>query len=96
MLNRSASLGMSTCVLKALPSKLDIKRHSPSILHLSISLTTYKTTVVSQPHRHVSKRSQFTIPKNLFCVIVQDTSSLLLSTCSIKENVMTEILLTVT
>ena len=35
MLNRSASLAMSTCVLKALPGKLDIKRHSPSILYLS-------------------------------------------------------------
>ena len=34
MLNRSASLAMSTCVLKALPGKLDIKRHSPSILYL--------------------------------------------------------------
>ena len=33
MLNRSASLAMSTCVLKALPDKLDIKRHSPSILY---------------------------------------------------------------
>ena len=33
MLNRSASLAMSTCVLKALPGKLDIKRHSPSILY---------------------------------------------------------------
>ena len=34
MLNRSASLAMSTCVLKALPGKLDIKRHSPSILYI--------------------------------------------------------------
>ena len=34
MLNRSASLAMSTCVLKALPGKLDIKRLSPSILYL--------------------------------------------------------------
>ena len=32
MLNRSASLSMSTSVLKALSGKLDIKRHSPSIL----------------------------------------------------------------
>ena len=31
MLNRSASLAMSTSVLKALPGKLDIKRHSPSL-----------------------------------------------------------------
>ena len=34
MFNRSASLAMSTSVLKALPGKLDIKRHSPSILYL--------------------------------------------------------------
>ena len=34
MLNRSASLPMSTSVLKALPCKLDIKRHSPSIRYL--------------------------------------------------------------
>ena len=34
MWNRSASLAMSTSVLKALPGKLDIKRHSPSILYL--------------------------------------------------------------
>ena len=33
MLNRSASLAMSTTVLKALPGKLHIKRHSPSILY---------------------------------------------------------------
>ena len=35
MLNRSASLAMSTSVLKALPGKLDIKRHSSSILYFS-------------------------------------------------------------
>ena len=33
MLNRPASLAMSTSVLNALPGKLDIKRHSPSILY---------------------------------------------------------------
>ena len=31
MLNRSASHAISTSVLKALPDKLGIKRHSPSI-----------------------------------------------------------------
>ena len=41
MLNRSASLAMSTSVLKALPGKLDIKRHSPSVLYL-LSLFTKK------------------------------------------------------
>ena len=34
MLNRLASLAMSTHVLKALSGKLDIKRHSPSIFYL--------------------------------------------------------------
>ena len=36
MLNRSASLAMSTSILEALPGKLDIsKRHSPSILYFA-------------------------------------------------------------
>ena len=39
MLNRSASLAMSTSVLKALPGKLDIKRHSPSNLYLLMKET---------------------------------------------------------
>ena len=34
----SASLAMSTSILKALPGKLDIKRHSPSILYLPCNL----------------------------------------------------------
>ena len=35
MLNRLASLAMSTSVLKALPGKLNIKRHSPSIPYIA-------------------------------------------------------------
>ena len=35
MLNHSASLVISTSVLKDLPGNFDIKRHSPSILYLS-------------------------------------------------------------
>ena len=38
MLNRSAIFAMSTSVLKALPGKLDIKRHSPSILYIPHNL----------------------------------------------------------
>ena len=38
MLNRSPILVMSTSVLEVLPGKLDIKRHSPSILYISASL----------------------------------------------------------
>ena len=37
MLNRSASLAMTTSAIKALPGKLDIKRHSPSILYEAIN-----------------------------------------------------------
>ena len=37
MLNRSARIAMSTSDLKALPGKFDIKRHSPSILHIHVS-----------------------------------------------------------
>ena len=37
MLNRSASLAMSTSILEALPGKLDIKRHSTSIFYFSTS-----------------------------------------------------------
>ena len=35
MLNRLASLAMSTSVFKALPGKFDIKRHLPSIVYVS-------------------------------------------------------------
>ena len=38
MLNRPASFAMSTSVCKALPGKLDIKRHSPSIFYILASL----------------------------------------------------------
>ena len=45
MLNRSASLPMSTSVLKALPGKLDIKRHSSSILYLQRSFLSIANSV---------------------------------------------------
>ena len=47
MLNRSASLAMSTSVLEALPGKLDIKRHSPNIIYLSIGLQSAKDVDVN-------------------------------------------------
>ena len=61
MLNRSASLAMSTCVLKALPGKLDIKRHSPSILYIFVVGLTmnlpygivYEITQVADSNRSV-------------------------------------------
>ena len=48
MLNRSASLAMSTSVLKALPGKLDIKRHSPSNLYIDDSHHEYQDQVTSK------------------------------------------------
>ena len=36
MLNRSASLALSTSFFEALPGKLNIRRHSPSILYIYI------------------------------------------------------------
>ena len=36
MLNRWASLVMSTSILEDLPGKLDIRRHSPSILYYKL------------------------------------------------------------
>ena len=51
MLNRSASLAMSTSIIKALPGKLDIKRHSPSILYLSDC--TYCLTVKKASYKNV-------------------------------------------
>ena len=49
MLNRSASLAMSTSILKALPGKPDIKRHSPSILYLPVLV---HITVIQIYHSH--------------------------------------------
>ena len=47
MLNHSASLAMSTSILKALPGKLDIKRHSPSILYLPDLSYTFSQYVIT-------------------------------------------------
>ena len=56
MLNRSASLAMSTSVLKALPGKLDIKRHSPSILYISASLAMSTSVLKALPGKLDIKR----------------------------------------
>ena len=50
MLNRSASLAMSTSILKALPGKLDIKRHSPSTLYVYNTTATFVIYTTYMPH----------------------------------------------
>ena len=61
MLNRSASLAMSTSVLKALPGKLDIKRHSPSILYISASLAMSTSVLEALPGKLDIKRHSHSI-----------------------------------
>ena len=55
MLNRSASLTMSTSALKALPGKLDIKIFSPSIL----CILTSKAHMPLLVHTPVSQGARF-------------------------------------
>ena len=50
MLNRSACLAMSTSFLEALPGKLDIKRHSPSILYISTKISC--ADYIIKNHKH--------------------------------------------
>ena len=56
MLNRSASLAMSSSVLKASPGKLDIKRYSPSILYISASLAMSTSVLKASPGKLDIKR----------------------------------------
>ena len=52
MLIGLTSLAMSTIVLEALPGKLDIKRHSPSIFYLSNS----RCFVSTGKHHKIAKK----------------------------------------
>ena len=54
--DRSTSLAMSTSVLKTLPGKLDIKRHSPSILYISASLAMSTSVLKTLPGKLDIKR----------------------------------------
>ena len=47
-----SSLAMSTCVLKALPGKLEIKRHSPSILYILLKALTVEHTLCKMNKRY--------------------------------------------
>ena len=75
MLNRSASLAMSTSILKALPGKLDIKRHSPSILYISTSLTMSTSVLKALPGKLDIKRHSPSI-LNISASLMMSTSVL--------------------
>ena len=86
MLNRSASLAMSTSALKALPGKPDIKRHSPNILYLhpmvSVSLNSFvlleplamllTSTLAINTHYHNSNLIWRTVSRRVDEVIPSD------------------------
>ena len=61
IINYPASLMMSTSVLKALPGKLDIKRHSPSILYITVSLPMSTSVFEALPGRLDIKRHSSSI-----------------------------------
>ena len=56
MMNSSASLAVTKSVLKALPGKLDIKRHEPCILYISASLTMSTSVLKALPGKLDIKR----------------------------------------
>ena len=62
MLNRSASLAMSTSILEAMPGKLDIKRHTPSILYIWASLVMSTSILKALPGKLDIRRHSSSIP----------------------------------
>ena len=73
-----SSLAMSTSVLEALSGKLDIKRHSPSILYIWASLTMSTSVLKALPGKLDIKRHS---PSNCILYI---TASLAMSTSILK------------
>ena len=68
MLNRSASLAMSTTsILKTLPCELDIKRHSPSVLYISTSLEMSTCVLKALPCKIDIKRHS---PSILYVLVI--------------------------
>ena len=70
MLNRSASLGMSTSVLKALPGKLDIKRREHGILYFSSILSEIIPNKKSNQEQSCSFVSMLYAPVNTFSIML--------------------------
>ena len=64
MLNRLASLAMSTSVLKDLPGKLDIKRHSPITLYVLRAISR-KTVVLGNGTQFFRGGGGGVAPRNL-------------------------------
>ena len=72
MFNRSASLAMAISVLETLPGKLDIKRHSPSILYLLIKSV---ISLESPYHLAVVSGAHFTQGTILIVILVSSGSA---------------------
>ena len=79
MLNHSASLVMSTSVLKAVSGKLDIKRHSPSILYFPPQGPYHICLVLLATHLFcfdICKTDLFTVIWSKFPIFLGDFSVL--------------------
>ena len=74
MLNRSASLTMSTSVFRALPGKLDIKRHSPSILYFCFAAHIVCWTFVPSFGNHLTDEERASCFTS--CILVFMSASL--------------------
>ena len=61
MLTRSAGLAISTSVLESLHGKLDIKRHSSSIIYISARLPMSTNVLEALPGKLDIKRHSFSI-----------------------------------
>ena len=71
----SASLAISTSILKALPGKLDIKRHSPSILYL----LNYMSNHLKIVNEELESCDSICVDKSLFTIITKSDELMLIS-----------------
>ena len=86
MLNRSASLAMSTSLLKTLPGKLDIKRHSPSNLFISFQFVLVETVTTSLMDRFTKLRNYKFLTVLCLCTFFFLLGLTLTTDVSIKRN----------
>ena len=76
---------MSTSVLKALPGKLDIKRHSPSILYISASLAMSTSVLKALPGKlDIKRHSPSILYFQVNLIILQAQESNYCDRCLVK------------
>ena len=78
MLNRSTSLATSTSVLEALPGKLDIKRHSPSILYLLLLICSSLSILTRSLMLHSATFNDKIVPAPLTTAAIPESITIML------------------